>query len=74
MHMMRNYEIDIAWSAEDQLFIARVPELPGCMAHGDTRAEALAQAELAIEGWLDAAHKMGRNIPEPRTFSARTAV
>ena len=38
------YEIILYWSAEDAAFIAEVPELRGCMAHGDTQDEALHQA------------------------------
>ena len=29
-----HYEISIYWSEEDELYIAEVPELPGCMADG----------------------------------------
>ena len=47
-------------------FLATVPELPGCMSDGDTRAEALANVEEAIATWIHAARKMGRPIPEPR--------
>ena len=34
--MMHKYEIIIYWSDEDDVFVAEVPELPGCAAHGDT--------------------------------------
>ncbi len=40
--MINQYEIIIYWSDEDQAFVADVPELPGCMAHGDTYDAALA--------------------------------
>ncbi len=60
------YEIIIYWSDEDQAFIAEVPELPGCAADGATYQEALAQAEVVIEEWIDTARQMGRPIPEPR--------
>jgi len=62
---MTRYEVVIYWSGEDEVFIADVPELPGCMAHGDTRNEALASAEEAIELWLEVARKRGREIPQP---------
>ncbi|MFZ4703668.1 MAG: type II toxin-antitoxin system HicB family antitoxin [Candidatus Methylumidiphilus sp.] len=63
---MYKYEIIIYWSNEDQAFIADVPELPGCMAHGPTPNEALANAQEAMALWLDTASEFGDSIPEPR--------
>jgi predicted RNase H-like HicB family nuclease len=60
------YSVFIAWSEADEAYIAKVFELPGCMAHGDTRAEAIAQVEVATENWLDTARELGRAVPEPR--------
>jgi predicted RNase H-like HicB family nuclease len=37
------YAILIYWSDDDEAFITTVPELPGCMAHGETRALAIEQ-------------------------------
>ena len=51
-------------------FLATVPELPGCMSDGETRAEALTNVEDAIATWLHCARKMGRTIPEPRLYRA----
>jgi predicted RNase H-like HicB family nuclease len=36
------------------------------MADGQTYAEAVANAEVVIDEWIDTAHKLGRPIPEPR--------
>ena len=63
---MERYEIILYWSAEDTAFIAEVPELPGCMAHGDTQEEALANVKEAMQLWLDTAREFGDPIPEPR--------
>ena len=63
---MSKYEIIIFWSDEDQAFIADVPELPGCMAHGDTYDDALASAKEAIYLWIEAAKEFGDPIPEPK--------
>ena len=60
------YEIIIYWSREDEAFIAEVPELPGCMADGATYAEALANAEIIIDEWVETAKSLGREIPEPK--------
>ncbi len=47
-------------------WVAIVPDLPGCMSDGDTAAEALANAEDAIDEWIEAARTMGRPIPKPQ--------
>ena len=63
---MTKYEIDLYWSYEDGAFIAEVPELPGCAADGNTRQEALANAEVVISEWLETARELGRPVPEPK--------
>jgi predicted RNase H-like HicB family nuclease len=63
---MDRYEIIMYWSNEDATFIAEVPELPGCMAHGDTQEQALASIKEAMRLWLDTAREFGDPIPEPR--------
>jgi predicted RNase H-like HicB family nuclease len=63
---MHKYEIVVYWSHDDALFIAEVPELAGCMAHGDSPAAALANAQQAIDLWLATAEEFGRAIPEPK--------
>jgi predicted RNase H-like HicB family nuclease len=63
---MNRYEIIIFWSAEDDAFVADVPELPGCMAHGATQEEALANAKEASRLWIETAKEFGDPIPEPK--------
>jgi predicted RNase H-like HicB family nuclease len=63
---MIRYEMIIYWSDKDQAFIVEVPELPGCMADGATYQEALANAELIIQEWIETARELGRPIPEPK--------
>ena len=63
---MRKYEIIIYWSKEDTAFIAEVPELSGCAADGATYQEALANAEIIIQEWIETAQEFGRTIPEPK--------
>jgi len=62
---MNRYEISIFWSNEDCCFVAEVPELPGCMAHGATHEEALKNAQEAMILWIDTAREQGRPIPQP---------
>jgi predicted RNase H-like HicB family nuclease len=63
---VHKYEIIIYWSREDQVFVAEVPELPGCMAHGNTQPEALSNANEAIQLWIDTAQEFGDPIPKPK--------
>jgi predicted RNase H-like HicB family nuclease len=63
---MDRFEIIIYWSARDDAFVCVVPELPGCMAHGSTREEALANAQGAIAAWLETAEEFGDVTPEPK--------
>lgn len=60
------YEIILYWSAEDQAFIAEVPELPGCAADGATYGEAVVNAQLVIQEWIETARALGRPVPEPK--------
>ena len=48
---MIKYEVIIYWSDEDEAFIAEVPELPGCRAHGITQEAAPGNAQDAIRLW-----------------------
>ncbi len=63
---MYRYEILIFWNEEDQAYIAEIPELPGCLAHGDTAEKSLANAQEAIELWIATAVEFGDSIPEPK--------
>jgi predicted RNase H-like HicB family nuclease len=60
------YEIIMYWSNEDETFIAEVPELAGCMADGETYDEALTNARVVIQEWIETARELGRTIPEPK--------
>lgn len=60
------YKIIIYWSNEDDVFVAEVPELPGCMAHGDTLESTLANAKEAIQLRIDTALKFGDVLPKPK--------
>jgi predicted RNase H-like HicB family nuclease len=64
--MTDHYEIIIFWSAEDNAFVAEVPELPGCVAHGNTQESALGNIKAAIELWVQTAKEFGDPIPQPK--------
>lgn len=63
---MYKYERIIYWSEDDNSFIVEIPELPGCMADGETVGDAIANAEVVIREWLDVAKARGQKIPEPK--------
>jgi len=63
---MSKYEIIIYWSDEDSAYIAEVPELPGCVADGETYQKALGNAEVIIKEWIETAEELGRPIPTPK--------
>lgn len=62
---MTKYEVIIYWSKEDDAYIAEVPQLAGCAAHGDSQEEALRNAQDAIGLWIETAREFGDPIPEP---------
>lgn len=62
---MHKYEVIVYWSNEDNVFLAKVPALPGCVAHGDTQEGALASIGRAVDLWLETAREFGDLIPEP---------
>jgi predicted RNase H-like HicB family nuclease len=64
--MMNRYEIVICWSDEDGAYVAYVPELQGCMAHGQSYESALANIQSAMELWIETAMEFNDPIPEPK--------
>ena len=64
--MLIKYELIIYWSDQDQSFVVEVPELPGCMADGETYEQAAINAKQVIEEWIETARELGRPIPEPK--------
>jgi len=60
------YQLIIYWSKADETFVVEVPELPGCMADGVTYEEAIANAQIVVQGWTYTAQSLGRPIPEPK--------
>ena len=66
IYNMYKYEVIIYWSEEDNAFIAEVPELPGCMADGESCNEALKNVQIIISEWIETAKKPGRKVPVPK--------
>ena len=68
---MIRYPIEVYWSEEDGCWVADVPDLVFCSAHGPSPREAVAEVQLAVEAWLEAARATGRTIPEPSSRPIR---
>ena len=66
---MLNYSISIQFDSTDKIFIASVPELEGCMAHGKTRKQAMEEIMIAMRLWLEVAKENGDIIPEPLMYA-----
>ncbi len=63
---MRDYHINVFWSQEDNAYIADIPDLKYCSAHGATPEEAVREVMTAKDAWLEAARQAGKPIPRPR--------
>jgi predicted RNase H-like HicB family nuclease len=64
--MKPKYEIVVHWSEAGGCFLAKVPELPKLITDGESRVEALRNAEAMIDDYLKTAQEAGWQIPEPR--------
>ena len=60
-----NYSVILKYSSTDQCYIISVPDLPGCMADGNTPNEAYENVKTVMEEYIETAHMEGRKIPEP---------
>lgn len=63
---MHKYAIMLYWSNADGAFVAEVPQLSGCAAHGDSQLSALENVNQAMDLWIDTAKEFGDPIPEPK--------
>ena len=68
---MSKYSMVMLWSEEDHAYIVSVPELPGCTVDGKTPTEAVENAEIIIQEWIETALEDGETIPEPHLFSGK---
>lgn len=62
--MAYQYALVIWYGEEDEAYLVEVPDLPGCMADGETIEEATQAAQTAIQMWIEAARKLGRPVPK----------
>ena len=62
------YSVTIQYDETDNIFVANVPELEGCMAHGDTLEDAAKEIQIAMKLWLEVAEEHGDAIPTPMMY------
>ena len=67
--MIVEYSVFIQYDKADNIYIASIPELPGCIAHGDTKEKALAELSIARDLWIETALDVGKDIPEPVCYA-----
>jgi antitoxin HicB len=59
---------------EEEYFVIKVNELPGCMSHGKTIDEAFDNIKDAMLGWISVALESGNKIPTPENFSGKFSI
>lgn len=67
-YMAIPYSLEVFEDPDEGGFVARYPDLPGCITCGDTLDDAYANAIDAKKEWLLATLEMGQNIPLPSRF------
>ena len=65
-----SYKCTVDWSDDDQCYVVKVTDLPGCMTHGKNRQQTVKMAEEAIDLWIEAANEDGVSAQKPRSFAA----
>ena len=66
---MAEYSIFMQYDAQDKIYVASIPELQGCMAHGETKEQALKEIDIAKDLWIETALEVGEEIAQPHLFN-----
>jgi predicted HicB family RNase H-like nuclease len=59
------YSFNVAWSDEDEAFVATCPEFEGLSAFGSTQLAALKEAQVALKLMIETYQEKGWPLPEP---------
>ncbi|TDA69738.1 MAG: type II toxin-antitoxin system HicB family antitoxin [Clostridia bacterium] len=59
----KGFRVILEWDSSEQVYVATVPALPGCVSQGATRDQALERIQEAIEGYLEAIQAEGLPLP-----------
>jgi predicted RNase H-like HicB family nuclease len=62
------HSILIQYDERDNIYVASIPELRGCISHGNTPEDAIAELHTAMELWLETALENGTEIPCPQVY------
>lgn len=66
---MIKYSVFMQYDDIDKIYVASIPELQGCMAHGNTPEEAFKEIGTVCNMWLETAKEKGLTIPEPHLYN-----
>lgn len=64
---MNKYQFNLIWSNRDNEYMVTCPEFPGLSAFGATAEAALAEAQTALELFIETYNEDGITLPEPQT-------
>lgn len=64
------YSLDILWHVDEKVYVVFVHELPGCVAGGKTRLEAVTHAKMAIKQHVDELEAAGLSLPTPNLYDS----
>lgn len=67
MDELRHYRKSVAWSDEDESFVATCAEFPGLSGIGESEAEALTELGTVLGAVAELYAEEGRSLPEPKT-------
>ncbi|MBA3633525.1 MAG: type II toxin-antitoxin system HicB family antitoxin [Acidobacteria bacterium] len=70
--MKNKYALQIFWSEDDEGFIAVCQEFPGLSAFGETREEALREAQIALDLMITTYQNNNIPLPQPKTALLET--
>jgi predicted RNase H-like HicB family nuclease len=70
--MKNKYALQIFWSEDDEGFIVVCQEFPGLSAFGETREEALREAQIALDLMITTYQNNNIPLPQPKTALLET--
>ncbi len=70
--MITEYGFNLLWSDEDDGFIATCPDFPGLSAFGEAPDKALAEANIALELFIEALQSAGKELPAPTKMASHS--